>query len=168
MHYYFGDGPHCAFANIANLLHYFGDTEGADYFVENLTTPPDDLLPAATVSRIPESKRYQRLPTALHCLRLLKYTVTKLKNQENIKQYNPSQANNCGCIFQPKFKNTDYFHVVAIADGKLIDGSCPNLMLFVDENLDWCCGAKDEFLGFCNAWEIIIPNNKVLEKKMPK
>lgn len=89
VYYYFGNGTHCAFANVANLLAYFGDTKGADYFVANITTPLSELLPQKIASCIPVNKRFQRLPIALQCLRYLKYSVTTVKTLGILRSTTP-------------------------------------------------------------------------------
>lgn len=142
----FDNGPHCAFANIANLLHYNGDIEGANEFYNKLTAPFEELFDE-NESDIKEAKRHCRIELGIQYLRKLGYNLVSIRKVTDMIGYKQSEGF-CGALFTLKYVKVNTLHVVATSDGKLIDGSNDKLLYLTSDNLDWCCRTNDQYVVF--------------------
>ena len=161
--FYFGDGHHCAFGNIGNLLCYLGYNDMGNILFNNVNTPGKSLLPVTTYNDL-GSKQWSRLHIAVQLLTLKGFQFKKLKKNSDILQLQLSTGF-AGFVLVPKVANRNTVHVICVVKDAIIDGAHDHVIELTHDNLNWCCGTDSKYDGIVYGYEMKAPDKTGNQKK---
>ena len=157
---HFRADPHCAFGNMANLLHYLGDVQHATHVQSVMHQGGEALLNETTFKNLGKHKYSQYHVVMQYMREEFGYQFAKLPAVYNVGDKIPAEQH--AIYFIPAVLVMATSHVIAILDDTIIDGAHSHTMPVSDKNLDWCCGTGNQYAGVRLGCYVKIPK-KILK-----
>ena len=153
--YTFGYDAYCAFGNMANAMHIYGDNKAARFFFSNRHKhmPLIQQEYPELQMNLTGNQFLSALQIARH---MFSYTIKKLEYQHD--PCNDS-TNESSVVKYVEIERSDaaYSHVVCIHNNFIVDGSLNKVLHLSKQSMLWLCNNEEYYLK-CYT---IVPSKKV-------
>ena len=140
----FGDDAYCAFGNMANAMHIFGDKKAARFFFSNRHKHMPLLQ--QEYPEVQMNLTGNQFLSALQIVRhMFKYSVKKLEYQHDPCNDDTNDLNVVKYV-EIERKDAVYSHVICIHNDFIVDGSLNKVLHLSKESLLWLCDNEEYYL----------------------